>query len=144
VLARRVDRPGVLDVVEEAREVDGAVAHPRLGLMDEPIARVDHLADPPVRLVRTGGARRRAAERDLAPAYLDFGLPVARAGGVPRRSKCSPTCRPATTARCASSTRAAIREQVADAFDIVVCQARVADGSRRVVSIAEIVRVAAA
>ncbi len=38
---------------------------------------------------------------------------------------------------------AAIREQVADAFDLVVCQARVADGTRRVVSVAEVVRVAA-
>ena len=38
---------------------------------------------------------------------------------------------------------AAIREQVADAFDLVVCQARCADGSRRVVSVAEVVRVAA-
>jgi pilus assembly protein CpaF len=38
---------------------------------------------------------------------------------------------------------AAIREQVADAFDFVVCQARVADGTRRVVSVAEVVRVAA-
>src|SRR5215203_1095372 len=38
---------------------------------------------------------------------------------------------------------AAIREQVADAFDLVVCQARTADGSRRVVSVAEVVRVAA-
>jgi pilus assembly protein CpaF len=38
---------------------------------------------------------------------------------------------------------AAIREQVADAFDLVVCQARVSDGSRRVISVAEVVRVAA-
>jgi len=38
---------------------------------------------------------------------------------------------------------AAIREQVADAFDLVVCQARMPDGSRRVVSVAEVVRVAA-
>jgi pilus assembly protein CpaF len=38
---------------------------------------------------------------------------------------------------------AAIREQVADAFDLVVCQARAADGARRVVSVAEVVRVAA-
>ena len=38
---------------------------------------------------------------------------------------------------------AAIREQVADAFDFVVCQARAADGTRRVVSVAEVVRVAA-
>jgi pilus assembly protein CpaF len=38
---------------------------------------------------------------------------------------------------------AAIREQVADAFDLVVCQARTSDGSRRVVSVAEVVRVAA-
>src|SRR3954471_3961678 len=37
---------------------------------------------------------------------------------------------------------AAIREQVADAFDLVVCQARTSDGSRRVVSVAEVVRVA--
>jgi pilus assembly protein CpaF len=37
---------------------------------------------------------------------------------------------------------AAIREQVADAFDFVVCQARQADGSRRVTSVAEVVRVA--
>ncbi|HET6550512.1 MAG TPA: CpaF family protein [Solirubrobacter sp.] len=38
---------------------------------------------------------------------------------------------------------AAIREQVADAFDLVVCQARTADGARRVVAVAEVVRVAA-
>ena len=38
---------------------------------------------------------------------------------------------------------AAIREQIADAFDLVVCQARCADGARRVVSVAEVVRVAA-
>jgi pilus assembly protein CpaF len=37
---------------------------------------------------------------------------------------------------------AALREQVADAFDLVVCQARAADGVRRVVSVAEVVRVA--
>jgi pilus assembly protein CpaF len=37
---------------------------------------------------------------------------------------------------------AALREQVADAFDLVVCQARAADGRRRVVSVAEVVRVA--
>jgi pilus assembly protein CpaF len=37
----------------------------------------------------------------------------------------------------------AIREQVADAFDLVVCQARGADGRRRVVEVAEVVRVAA-
>ena len=37
---------------------------------------------------------------------------------------------------------AALQEQVADAFDLVVCQARGADGSRRVVSVAEVVRVA--
>jgi pilus assembly protein CpaF len=37
---------------------------------------------------------------------------------------------------------AALREQVADAFDLVVCQARAADGARRVVSVAEVVRVA--
>jgi pilus assembly protein CpaF len=36
----------------------------------------------------------------------------------------------------------AIREQVADAFDLVVCQARMPDGARRVVSVAEVVRVA--
>ncbi len=38
---------------------------------------------------------------------------------------------------------AAIREQVADAFDLVVCQARAGDGTRRVVAVAEVVRVAA-
>jgi pilus assembly protein CpaF len=38
---------------------------------------------------------------------------------------------------------AAIREQIADAFDLVVCQARTADGARRVVAVAEAVRVAA-
>ncbi len=38
---------------------------------------------------------------------------------------------------------AAIREQVADAFDLVVCQARTADGARRVVALSEVVRVAA-
>jgi pilus assembly protein CpaF len=37
---------------------------------------------------------------------------------------------------------AALREQVADAFDLVVCQARTADGARRVVGVAEVVRVA--
>src|SRR3954449_9745497 len=37
---------------------------------------------------------------------------------------------------------AAIREQVADAFDLVVCQARTADGGRRVTAVAEVVRVA--
>jgi pilus assembly protein CpaF len=37
---------------------------------------------------------------------------------------------------------AAIREQVADALDLVVCQARAADGSRRVTGVAEVVRVA--
>jgi pilus assembly protein CpaF len=37
----------------------------------------------------------------------------------------------------------ALREQVADAFDLVVCQARAADGARRVVAVAEVVRVAA-
>ena len=37
---------------------------------------------------------------------------------------------------------AALREQVADAFDLVVCQARGADGGRRVVAVAEVVRVA--
>jgi pilus assembly protein CpaF len=36
----------------------------------------------------------------------------------------------------------ALREQVADAFDLVVCQARAADGARRVVAVAEVVRVA--
>jgi pilus assembly protein CpaF len=38
---------------------------------------------------------------------------------------------------------AAIREQIADAFDLVVCQARTADGARRVVAVSEVVRVAA-
>ena len=38
---------------------------------------------------------------------------------------------------------AAIREQIADAFDLVVCQARTADGARRVMAVAEVVRVAA-
>jgi len=37
---------------------------------------------------------------------------------------------------------AALREQVADAFDLVVCQARGADGVRRVIAVAEVVRVA--
>ncbi|MEA2255848.1 MAG: pilus assembly protein CpaF [Solirubrobacteraceae bacterium] len=37
---------------------------------------------------------------------------------------------------------AAIREQVADAIDLVVHQARLPDGSRRVVAVAEVVRVA--
>jgi pilus assembly protein CpaF len=37
---------------------------------------------------------------------------------------------------------AALREQVADAFDLVLCQARAADGHRRVVAVAEVVRVA--
>jgi pilus assembly protein CpaF len=37
---------------------------------------------------------------------------------------------------------AAIREQVADAIDLVVCQARAGDGRRRVTSVAEVVRVA--
>jgi pilus assembly protein CpaF len=37
---------------------------------------------------------------------------------------------------------AAIREQVADAIDLVVHQARLADGTRRVVAVAEVVRVA--
>ena len=37
----------------------------------------------------------------------------------------------------------AIREQIADAFDLVVCQSRCADGARRVVAVAEVVRVAA-
>src|SRR4051812_12887985 len=37
---------------------------------------------------------------------------------------------------------AAIREQVADAIDLVVCEARAGDGSRRVTSVAEVVRVA--
>ena len=33
---------------------------------------------------------------------------------------------------------AALREQVADAFDLVICQARAADGTRRVVEVAEV------
>src|SRR3954468_4975805 len=37
---------------------------------------------------------------------------------------------------------AAIREQLADAIDLVICQARAADGSRRVTGVAEVVRVA--
>jgi pilus assembly protein CpaF len=37
---------------------------------------------------------------------------------------------------------AALREQVADAFDLVVCQARAPDGARRVVAVAEVVRIA--
>jgi pilus assembly protein CpaF len=37
---------------------------------------------------------------------------------------------------------AALREQVADAFDLVVCQARGVDGARRVVAVAEVVRLA--
>src|SRR6476646_807201 len=37
---------------------------------------------------------------------------------------------------------AALREQVADAFDLVVCQARTSDGGRRVIALAEVVRVA--
>ena len=37
---------------------------------------------------------------------------------------------------------AAVREQVADAFDLVVHQVRHADGHRRVTSVAEVVRVA--
>jgi pilus assembly protein CpaF len=36
----------------------------------------------------------------------------------------------------------ALREQVADAFDLVVCQARGSDGRRRVTALAEVVRVA--
>ena len=36
----------------------------------------------------------------------------------------------------------AIREQVAEAIDLVVHQARLRDGTRRVVSVAEVVRVA--
>jgi pilus assembly protein CpaF len=36
----------------------------------------------------------------------------------------------------------AIRAQVADALDLVVCQARMADGARRVVAVSEVVRVA--
>jgi pilus assembly protein CpaF len=38
---------------------------------------------------------------------------------------------------------AAIREQVADAVDLVICQARRADGTRAVTEVAEVVRVAA-
>ncbi len=37
---------------------------------------------------------------------------------------------------------AAVREQVADAIDLVVCQARTAEGLRRVVAVSEVVRVA--
>jgi pilus assembly protein CpaF len=37
---------------------------------------------------------------------------------------------------------AALRAQVADAFDLVVCQARGADGTRRVIAVAEVIRVA--
>ena len=37
---------------------------------------------------------------------------------------------------------AAIREQVADAIDLVVHQARLPDGTRRVVGLSEVVRVA--
>jgi pilus assembly protein CpaF len=37
---------------------------------------------------------------------------------------------------------AALREQVADAFDLVICQARAPDGTRRVVGVAEVIRVA--
>jgi pilus assembly protein CpaF len=37
---------------------------------------------------------------------------------------------------------AAIRAQVADALDLVVCQARLADGSRKVTGVSEVVRVA--
>ncbi len=37
---------------------------------------------------------------------------------------------------------AAIREQVADALDLVVCQARRADGTRVITEVAEVVRVA--
>jgi pilus assembly protein CpaF len=36
----------------------------------------------------------------------------------------------------------ALREQVADAFDLVVCQARLPDGARRITAVAEVVRVA--
>src|SRR5439155_13374873 len=36
----------------------------------------------------------------------------------------------------------ALRAQVADAFDLVVCQARGADGIRRITAVAEVVRVA--
>jgi pilus assembly protein CpaF len=35
-----------------------------------------------------------------------------------------------------------VREQVADAHDLGVCQARAADGSRRVTGVSEVVRVA--
>jgi pilus assembly protein CpaF len=38
---------------------------------------------------------------------------------------------------------AAVREQVADAIDLVVHQARLPDGRRRVVAVSEVVRVAA-
>jgi pilus assembly protein CpaF len=38
--------------------------------------------------------------------------------------------------------RVETREQLADAFDLVVCQARGADGTRRVVAVAEVVRIA--
>jgi pilus assembly protein CpaF len=38
---------------------------------------------------------------------------------------------------------AAVREQLADAIDIVVHQARLADGTRRVVAVSEVARVAA-
>ena len=41
-----------------------------------------------------------------------------------------------------SLPHAAVREQIADAFDLVVCQARAADGARRVVAVSEVVRVA--
>jgi pilus assembly protein CpaF len=37
---------------------------------------------------------------------------------------------------------AALREQVADAFDLVICQARAGDGVRRVGAVSEVVRVA--
>jgi pilus assembly protein CpaF len=37
---------------------------------------------------------------------------------------------------------AAVRDQVADAFDLILCQARAPDGARRVVAVAEVVRVA--
>jgi len=37
---------------------------------------------------------------------------------------------------------AAVREQVADAIDLVVCQARTGDGGRQIVGVAEVVRVA--
>jgi len=36
----------------------------------------------------------------------------------------------------------AIRDQVADAIDLVVCQARTADGTRKIVAVSEVVRVA--